>query len=760
MAIRILSSENITGNLTLSGNQTTGGNAYVTGTSNSLVVISRDNMFVDAGQFYLGADDGTTDDSFRQRTASGSYFIESRKSGTWTNRLQINTAGTLIVQQGMAISGNIDGVGATFIGTAASGAALVTIENNSGSTATSYGLLVLGGGNSSNGRTFEVRDASGNTDLIVKGDGNVGIGTATPEYQFQIYNTGIAEMELKGNPPEFNLYDTSGTADKRRARLTVDSTRVSIQGLNDADNTVTHNFFEGDLNSGNVGIGTTSPDYKLDVRNGELTVRPSSSGNVGLGKIGHSSNNAILQLYDSLGNEDVRISTSLNSYFNGGNVGIGTTSPSAKLDIGLGTLGNNGLGGLRIFDDATHFWMLIRKNSVGATRLSLYHGQGSVPLVFQEGGGNVGIGTTSPTEKLSVSGNIELDDMPANGTRYLMTNETNTGTGRLNIQAGGGSAAYGGGLSLIANSHASKPGWVIAGISSGAGTAGGATEGRFVVNTHGLGTGSDLFTVLRTGNVGIGTASPGGIFEVFQQSTGRTRGDLLVDAGAKYVYVGRLSTTSGDVSSFKVRDRLNRAYFDVNTASKYISFNPEVGDITMQIASGYGFKVNGGQFNVNASSGSVGIGTTTPDGTLHVVGKVNTNRIVSGNLIAGNIRSNLTTTTYLLLVDLNVSAGFSLVGELNAASYTTYNVSRIYIRKNYNATTGAAVITGIAKSGSNLSVVDISHSSGRFIAIKLTGDPEIDVMWTGYRLNDQFNSDGTIKILTSGVTENSVYASY
>jgi len=122
--------------------------------------------------------------------------------------------------------------------------------------------------------------------------------------------------------------------------------------------------------------------------------------------------------------------------------------------------------------------------------------------------GNVGIGTTNPTEKLSVSGNIVLDDMPANGNRYLLTNESNTGTGRLTIQAGSGSAAFGGGLSLFANQHATKPGWVTAGISSGAGTPGTANEGRFTVNDQGLGFGTDIFTVLRTGNVGIGTTSP------------------------------------------------------------------------------------------------------------------------------------------------------------------------------------------------------------------------------------------------------------
>ena len=55
------------------------------------------------GQFYLGAETGSVDETYRQRVSSGSFFIESRESGTWTNRLQINTAGTLIVQQGATI---------------------------------------------------------------------------------------------------------------------------------------------------------------------------------------------------------------------------------------------------------------------------------------------------------------------------------------------------------------------------------------------------------------------------------------------------------------------------------------------------------------------------------------------------------------------------------------------------------------------------------------------------------------------------------
>ena len=108
-------------------------------------------------------------------------------------------------------------------------------------------------------------------------------------------------------------------------------------------------------------------------------------------------------------------------------------------------------------------------------------------------GGNVGIGTTSPAEKLEVTGNIAITGNPDSG-RYIMINETNTGETALYIQAGAGSAAYGGGIALFGHAHDSRAGYVTAGISTGSG-------GKFTVNASGIATGADVFTVDASGNV-------------------------------------------------------------------------------------------------------------------------------------------------------------------------------------------------------------------------------------------------------------------
>jgi hypothetical protein len=73
-------------------------------------------------------------------------------------------------------------------------------------------------------------------------------------------------------------------------------------------------------------------------------------------------------------------------------------------------------------------------------------------------------------------------------------NDTTTGTGSLTLQAGAGSAGFGGGYTLYGNAHATYPGWTMAGISAGSG-------GKFAVNTTGTGGGTNVFTVDDSGNV-------------------------------------------------------------------------------------------------------------------------------------------------------------------------------------------------------------------------------------------------------------------
>ena len=257
---------------------------------------------------------------------------------------------------------------------------------------------------------FRFRNASSGTagDAIswsermrIDSSGNVGIGTTSPAANLEIFGGGnTLRMDSAGNTAKTFLMRNVNTA---IAEIKTDG-NLDIN-IEDAGRTM--RFLNGNAermridSSGNVGIGTTSPTTKLQVAG---IVQVVDGGNTAFysGNYVRMFSTQSYGFRNSAGSSLALISVAGDSYFNGGNVGIGTTSPATNLDIGLGTLSNNGYGGIRIADDSAHFWMLILKDAVGNRRLSLYHGQGSIPLVLQEGGGNVGIGTTSPGQKLEV----------------------------------------------------------------------------------------------------------------------------------------------------------------------------------------------------------------------------------------------------------------------------------------------------------------------------------------------------------------------
>ena len=119
------------------------------------------------------------------------------------------------------------------------------------------------------------------------------------------------------------------------------------------------------------------------------------------------------------------ISTSGNSYFNGGNVGIGVTTPYGKLDVG----GNIRLQSAnRIYFAGTGsipYWTAgvddTTNNNFVIGGQSYYSGDRDI-LLTPANNGNVGIGTTSPNANLEVSkvgtAEVRITGAPNSGSTY------------------------------------------------------------------------------------------------------------------------------------------------------------------------------------------------------------------------------------------------------------------------------------------------------------------------------------------------------
>jgi hypothetical protein len=269
-------------------------------------------------------------------------------------------------------------------------------------------------------------------------------------------------------------------------------------------------------------------------------------------------------------------------------VGIGTTSPSTKLHVSGGDIRIDdterlefGAGGVRINNDAAG--RMYQRAPLGY----YWETNGGYRMVLNSLG-NVGIGTTSPTTKLDVYGNLRLGttgDFNISQSPFLTTVFYVTGGGN------GGTITFGAPAANTQNVSVQGDLW------SYQGSIGTKFQGTF---NNKISYNGDNY--LNSGNLGIGTTNPSARLEV-QGTNSNTQAALKV-------------TDSGD-SFFEVVP-------DNNTTFK-IGDLDAVGDEAMIVGtfSDITFSKGGTTTMILDSNNRVGIGTTNPQEKLHVSGSSN-----------------------------------------------------------------------------------------------------------------------------------------
>ena len=692
---------------------------------------------------------------------SGAGAVKFMGGGSYTERIRIHTDGNVGIGTTSPFAklhvGSRGSASALSYGSASDGI-VFDFYNKAGSPYTRYANIVSSSSDTSESRLgLWTQAASGTSSekLTILGDGKVGIGTTSPTTPLHVYHATtdtVANFQSGDNSVAVNF-----TALDNSMQIATSGTDGIIKNNGAGSFRLFNNGSERARidSSGNVGIGTSSPSYKLSVSgNIGLTDGVSTASHALVGGNYYIQNTgAYSTIFQTNGSERARIDSS-------GKVGIGQTSPQAGIDLGSSAKGIFTSSGVYPYPagnayikvrgtDTEHNWIGITggyEQSSGSANLILqsnfrfvgeqtgnYIGSETQSVTTADitfgklvGGsstgvnatksefmrvdssGNVGIGTTSPTQKLDVNGTVELNNLTvagAQGSDGQLLTSTGSGVAWEDAPAGGPTFKTFGTSSIMIGDDAT---------------------GTINAADNNTGVGVDIFAALTSGdrNTAIGFNSLNDLTTGSQNSfVGSYSGDAITTGNYNSgVGDGALgNTTEGSNNSgFGRRALFKNTTASHNTAVGYGALEENTTGTANAALGTYALDANtSGAYNTSIGYGTLTLNTTGNDNTAVGINSLAANTTAANNTAVGSsaLEGNTTGTANVAVGhqtmdanttgDYNTAVGKSALGANTTADNNTA-VGYAALTANTTGTANTAVGVGalyVATTGNDNTVM-------------------------------------------------------